>query len=127
MSSFFALACCVLFAGLSQPEYFLRFTRIDNQVNVYVNGQLVYESEVIDGNPDLDIRVGLTKHLKEGLNTVKIELYNGSDFNKVITDSHWEVRYELLEDGEGIDYMHQLSDKGDNGLSFEYEHKIYLK
>ncbi len=107
--------------------YFILFTKIDNQAKVYVNDSLVYESEVVDGNPDLNVKVTLDKYLKKGLNNLKIELYNGSAFNQVMTDTNWEIRYEIFNGKESVDYMHQTSANGKNGFAIDFQHDIYLK
>ena len=107
--------------------YFILFSKIDNQAKVYVNDSLVFESEIVDGSPDLDVKVKLDKYLKKGLNTLKIELYNGSAFNQIMTDTNWEIRYEIFKGKESIDYMHQASAKGKEGFVIDFEHDIYLQ
>lgn len=110
-----------------ESGYFILFSKIDNQAKVYVNDSLVYESEIIDGNPDLNIKVKLDKYLKKGLNKLKIEIYNGSAFNQVMTDTNWEIRYEVFKGKESLDYMHQTSDNGKKGLAVDFKHDIYLQ
>ena len=106
--------------------YQIRFYKIDNQVKVYLNEEMIYDSDVIDGNPELDILVDLEKHLKKGLNTLKVELYNGSLLNAYKSDTNWEIRYEILKGEESIDYMHQASAEGKKGFSIDFQHDIMV-
>ena len=92
-----------------------------------MNDSLVYESEIVDGSPDLDVKVKLDKYLKKGLNNLRIELYNGSAFNRVMTDTNWEIRYEIFNGKESVDYIHQTSAKGKEGFVIDFQHDIYLQ
>jgi len=116
-------------ALLAQPagNHSIIFYKIDNRVKVFVAEQLVYHGDRVDGNPDLNIEVSIEKYLKKGLNTLRVELYNGSEMNDFISDTNWEIRYEIFNNGESIDYLHQLSKKGTEGLVFEYKHDIFKK
>jgi len=116
-------------ASLAQQadNHSISFYKIDNRVKVYVAEKLAYDSNLIDGNPDLATEINIERHLKKGLNSIKVELYNGSDMNDFIADTSWEIRYEIFNNGESIDYMHQVSKKGTEGLVFEYKHDIFKK
>ncbi len=111
----------------STDSHSISFYKIDNRVKVFLAEELVYDSDLIDGNPELNIDVNIEKYLKKGLNSIKVELYNGSDMNDFIADTNWEIRYEIFNNGESIDYLHQLSKKGTEGLVFEYKHDIFKK
>lgn len=104
--------------------YYIKFTKIDNRVKVYVNDKMAYDSDLIDGMPDLDLRVSIDSLINKGYNKVKVELYNGSDMNSVLTDSRWEVRYEIFKDDLSLDYMYQISFNGKQGLVFQGDHEI---
>jgi len=106
---------------------YIRFYKIDNKINVYVNDSLIYESKTFDGNPDLKIDVDLEDHLVKGANLVKVELYNGYEDNDYKKDRFWEIRYEMFNNEESIDYMHQFSSNGAAGLAFDYSHQLYKK
>lgn len=109
------------------PKHSINFYKIDNRVKVYVGEKLAYDSGSIDGNPELNTEVVIEQYLEKGLNFIKIELYNGSEMNDFIADTNWEIRYEIFNNGESIDYLHQLSKKGTEGLVFEYKHDIFKK
>jgi hypothetical protein len=50
---------------LSAPsKHYFIFYKIDNKVKVYVNEKIIYESPLIDGNPDLEMRVNLEEYRK---------------------------------------------------------------
>lgn len=110
----------------SNETHQIRFYKIDNQVKVFINDKKVYESEVIDGNPELDIRVNIEEFLVKGYNLVKVELYNGSQLNAYKSDTNWEIRYEILKGEESIDYMHQASAEGKKGFSIDFQHDIVV-
>lgn len=104
-------------------KYALLFGTIDSSAKVYVN-----EVEI----PNLDLankknestQVGLDNYLKAGENTVKVELYNGT--NNLAFDKKWEIYYELYRGKEPIDFAHEKSANGEQGLVFEMTHKIAL-
>ena len=105
---------------------YIVFSKIDNQVKVYSDNKLVYESGVIDGNPKLNITVNLDKFLKKGKNTLKVELHNGSGEGFLEHDEHWEIYYEIFQNEKPIDYMFESSNNGKSGLVFTMEHEIIV-
>jgi len=111
----------------SADNHSISFYKIDNRVKVFLAEELLYDSDLVDGNPELHIEVNIEKYLKKGLNSIKVKLYNGSDMNDFIADTNWEIRYEIFNNGESIDYLHQLSKNGTEGLVFEYKHDIFKK
>lgn len=110
-----------------QKGHHITFYKIDNRVKVYVNDTVVYNSKVYDGNPDLKLDVDIEKHLKIGFNRLRVELYNGYEENDFKADRNWEIRYEIFNDEESVDYMHELSKDGAEGLAFTYNHEILKK
>ncbi|MEQ9374971.1 MAG: hypothetical protein RIG68_07340 [Imperialibacter sp.] len=128
----FIVFCLISQFAFSQPQqaakgHFIRFYKADNQVKVYLNDSLLFTSKVFDGNPDLNLDVNLAPHLAKGLNSIKVELYNGYENNDYKEDRFWEIRYEMFNNNQSIDYMHQFSSNGAAGLAFEYKHEIYKK
>ncbi len=81
------------------------FSKIDNRVYAFVNDELVFDSQFIDGNPELNLSLDLNPFLKKGTNVIKIQLENGSILNAFIVDTHWAIRYEIFENGESYDYV----------------------
>lgn len=121
------------FFGLAQPKeeapddsYAILFTKIDNKALVYVNGKLVYDSGPIDGNPELNEKFDLSKYLQAGDNEIKVQLYNGSELSEYRNDNFWEIRYEIFESGESIDFGYETSKSGSEGLVYEMVHSVYL-
>lgn len=110
----------------SKPEYFIIFSKIDNQVKVYVQDSLVFQSELVDGNPKMELKVNLNNYLKKGINDVRVELYNGSGEGFIESDTHWEIYYEIFKDDDPIDYMSEKSENGKEGLVFSMTHEIVV-
>ena len=89
---------------------------------------LIYQSKLIDGNPeDLNLKVDISEHLKQGLNKLKVELINGSGQGFFEKDSHWEIFYEIFKNEDPIDYMSEKSSNGTTGLVFSFTHEIYIE
>ena len=110
------------------PDYNITFSKIDNRVYAFVNDELVFDSQFIDGNPELNLSLDLNPFLKKGTNVIKIQLENGSILNAFIVDTHWTIRYEIFENDESYDYGYESSKNGQTGLIvYEKEHKIYLE
>ena len=109
-------------------NYEITFSKIDNRAYVFINDKLVFDSQFIDGNPELNLSFNLSPFLKKGDNLLKVQLENGSNLNAFINDTHWTIRYEIFEDGESYDYAYESSKNGKVGLIvYEKEHNIYLE
>ena len=78
---------CALFPTTKTPDYNITFSKIDNRVYTFVNDELVFDSQFIDGNPDLNLSLDLNPFLKKGTNVIKIQLENGSILNAFIVSS----------------------------------------
>ena len=119
---------CFLFPITQTPDYSIAFSKIDNRVYAFVNDELVFDSQFIDGNPELNLSLDLNPFLKKGTNVIKIQLENGSILNAFIVDNHWTIRYEIFENAESYDYGYESSKNGKAGLIvYEKEHNIYLE
>lgn len=105
-------------------KHYFVFYKIDNKVKVYVNEKLIYESGLIDANPDFKLRVDMEEHIEKGKNTIRLELYNGSTHSFAIEDTHWEISFELFENDDPIEYRHEKSDNGKVGLAYEWNYII---
>lgn len=119
---------CALFAITQTPDYNIIFSKIDNRVYAFVNDELIFDSQFIDGNPELNLSLDLNPFLKKGTNVIKIQLENGSILNAFIIDTHWTIRYEIFENDESYDYAYESSKNGQTSLIvYEKEHNIYLE
>lgn len=107
-----------------QPDYILEFSKVDNRINVYINDKLYYEGKEIDGNPELGLEVSLNAGLQKGNNTIKVDVFNGSSLTPYIEDKHWEIRYELMVDGESFEFVHEWGNDGVKGLAHSSEFYI---
>jgi hypothetical protein len=117
-----------LFPITQTPDFSIAFSKIDNRVYAFVNDELVFDSQFIDGNPELNLSLDLNPFLKKGTNVIKIQLENGSILNAFIVDTHWTIRYEIFENAESYDYGYESSKNGKTGLIvYEKEHNIYLE
>ena len=109
-------------------NYEITFSKIDNRAYVFINNELVFDSQFIDGNPELNLSLNLSPFLKKGDNLLKVQLENGSNLNAFVNDTHWTIRYEIFENGESYDYAYESSKNGGAGLIvYEKEHNIYLE
>ena len=125
--SIFWLIC--LLSPIKQTQnYYITFSKIDNRAYAFINDELIFDSQFIDGNPELNLSLDLSPFLKRGNNLLKVQLENGSKLNTFINDTHWTIRYEIFENGNSYDYAYESSKNGQAGLIvYEKEHNIYLK
>jgi hypothetical protein len=112
------------FRKLSSGKY-ISFYNIDNEAKVLVNDSIIFDSGIIDDNPQLNLNVELEPLLKEGKNFVRVELRN-SDCAECPT-TPWGIRYELIQDYEIVDYVEESSfDVRDTGgVKFEKTYEIF--
>ena len=109
-------------------DYEITFSKIDNRAYVFINDELIFDSQFIDGNPELNLSLNLSPFLKKGNNLLKVQLENGSNLNAFINDTYWTIRYEIFENGESYDYAYESSKNGKAGLIvYEKEHIISLE
>jgi|GEM_PF-1622206 len=102
--------------------------KIDNQLKIFVNDELEYNSGIIDGNPEMNRLVPLSEYLKPGKNIVRIELYNGSGEEGVgYFDEYWEIYYELFYNQVPIDYIHERGNDATNGMAYSKTHEIFVE
>ena len=105
-------------------KHMLVFTKIDNNVKVLVNDSLVFSSGLIPDSPELDLRVDLTPFVKDGTEKLKIELYNGQEPYADQLDPFWELRYDLILNGEISDFDHVLEKNNALGLVYQSEYLV---
>jgi hypothetical protein len=104
-------------------DYFY-FEKIDNIAIIYVEGEEVYRTEQVKGNPDLELTISLENFLNEGTQEILIQLENGHSYNPNIKDKHWEIRYELYLDDQPVDYIWEYADDSRTGIVFEKKYKL---
>lgn len=111
-----------------KKSYEITFSKIDNRAYVFIDDELIFDSQFIDGNPELNLSLNLSPFLKKGDNLLKVQLENGSNLNAFINDTYWTIRYEIFENGESYDYAYESSKNGKAGLIvYEKEHIISLE
>lgn len=104
--------------------YFLAISKVDNAVKVFVNDSLIFDSGTIHESPEVDFELNLTPLIVDGSETVKIELWNGVEPYHEQADPLWELRYDLIKDGEIIDFIHEFGD--DNAIGLVYENSYII-
>lgn len=107
-----------------QSENFLLFEKIDNVALILIDGQEVYRTEQVKGNPDMNLKISLENFLVNESKELVVQLENGHSYNPNIKDKHWEIRYELFFDGEPIDYIWEQADDSKTGIVFEKKYKL---
>ncbi|WP_144017317.1 hypothetical protein [Ekhidna lutea] len=105
--------------------YVLAISEIDNSVSVYMEDSLIFTSGTIHSSPEVDYKIDLTPFVKDGTEELKIELYNGVEPYEPQADPYWEVRYDLIIDGEIVDFVHEFGD--DNGIGLVYENTYIIE
>lgn len=100
------------------------FSLIDNQVKIFVDDSLIFDSEFIH-NDDvfIDVTVDIGKHCPNGNETLKINAFNGKE-PFIDFDQYWGIRYELVLGGEVVDFVFEHNDDGQLGQVFEKEYSL---
>lgn len=111
-------------SNVSANGYILSISEVDNSVNVYVEDSLIFASGTIHSSPEVDFKIDLSPFVKDGSEKLKIELYNGVEPYEPQVDPLWELRYDLIVNGEIVDFVHEFGD--DNGIGKVYENTYIL-
>ena len=77
ISSFWLI--CALFPITKTPDYNIIFSKIDNRVYAFVNDELVFDSQFINGNPELNLSLDAFVFIDDSKNEID-EILN--DMNK---------------------------------------------
>jgi DNA-binding XRE family transcriptional regulator len=102
-----------------ESENYFYFEKIDNVAIIYVDGEEVYRTEQVKGNPELQLNISLENFVNEDTKEIYIQLENGHSYNPNIEDKHWEIRYELFLDGQPVDYIWEHADDYRTGIVFD--------
>jgi len=114
----------LIYVGVSSNNIFAQndtvknaiiFNVIDNQAQVFVNDELIFDSGVM-AKFDLQLEVDLNKYLIKAKNVVKIVLNNA--LCEDCMSNPWSVSYEIYENGELADYIYESGENG-KGLGGE--------
>lgn len=109
----------------TSEQYWISFYKIDNQVKVYVDDDLIFDSFDLKKENLENIVLNLDEDLDSGRHKIRIDLYNDSPYDGFMGfDKHWEVYYEFFRYEVPIDYIHEKGDDGKKGLVFSQTHEI---
>ena len=112
----------ILMRTQSEPVYYFLFEKVDNSVEIYFGDSLVYNTGVIESNPDTDLSFRFTRSDLRN-RRITLKLINGTDPNDPYQeDEHWEIRYELFMNDEPIDYQWESGDDYQVGTVFTIEY-----
>ncbi|MEQ8580712.1 MAG: hypothetical protein RIC30_05910 [Marinoscillum sp.] len=108
--------------------HWIKFYKIDNQVKVFINGELAFDSGKGLEKKDEDVSFGFTEQLRTGKNKIRIELYNEPPYEGFMGfDKNWEIFYELFREDIPVNYIHEKDDNGQKGMVWSIEHEILVE
>lgn len=111
----------------SDNNYIISFIKIDNRVEIIVNDSIVFNSGVINHNPNVKEFVGfdLSPVLTPEKDEVIVRLFNGYEpYHEGMEDVHWEIEYEMMKGDKVYDIMWNEAD--DNRIGQVFEEVYYL-
>lgn len=110
--------------SVASSDYLLAINKIDNNVFVYVNDSLIYTSGTIHKSPEVDFQVDFSQFITDGSEVLKIVLFNGVEPYNDQVDARWEIGYDLILNGEIVDFVHEYDDDNTIGQAFEISYVI---
>lgn len=110
---------------ISANGFVLAITEVDNSVRVFIDDSLVFSSGTIHSSPEVDFKIELNPFIKDGTEELKVEVYNGVEPYEPQHDPLWEIRYDLIYNGEIVDFIHEFGD--DNKIGLVYENVYILE
>ncbi|MEP1035444.1 hypothetical protein [Ekhidna sp.] len=109
---------------VSSSDYLLAINKIDNNVFVYVDDSLIYTSGTIHKSPEVDFQVDFSQFITDGSETLKVVLFNGLEPYNEQVDARWEISYDLILNGEIVDFVHEYDDDNTIGHAYEMSYVI---
>ncbi|MEQ9466211.1 MAG: hypothetical protein RLN88_02310 [Ekhidna sp.] len=100
-------------------------SRIENIAHVYVDDSLIYKSEYhISTKDGVNEQIDISSYVENGAKKVTVALYNGNEPYENQTDTYWEIMYDLILDGEVVDFVHETRNETKLGRVYEAEYVI---
>lgn len=100
-------------------------SRIENRAHVYVDDSLIYKSDYhISTKDGVNEQIDIRSYVENGAKKLTVALYNGNEPYKNQTDTYWEIMYDLILDGEVVDFVHEKRNETKLGRVFEAEYVI---
>ena len=100
-------------------------SRIENIAHVYVDDSLIYKSEYhLSTRDGVNEQVDLSPFIENGAKTVTVALYNGNEPYTNQSDTYWEIMYDLILDGEVVDFVHETRNETSLGRVYETKYVI---
>lgn len=123
MLTFIFVLASFSFSNAQPKKNSILFHAIDNWVEVYVEGKMVFkqasDAGQLDGDVDFDLNPFI-KDLRDPI--VEIKLINAT-CSTCDTSNGWVIEFEVFQDGESVDYIIEEGDSmgGDVVWSIAYE------
>lgn len=105
-------------AQVKEPINGLIIFKIDNQAIVRINNDLIYDSGIVEGDPEMNVVIDFDKHQISDNDSLTVECYNSRCFDCEINP--WGVMFEVYKNGEQVDYYHEKSN-GTSGGGLVYK------
>lgn len=109
---------------VADKGYILAISEVDNAVKVFMNDSLIFSSGTIHSSPEVDYQIDLTPMIKDGSEVLRVELWNGVEPYEPQIDPIWEIRYDLVINGEIVDFIHEYDDDNTIGKAYENSYVI---
>ncbi|MEO1256049.1 MAG: hypothetical protein AAFY41_14360 [Bacteroidota bacterium] len=100
------------------------FNKINNKVKVYVDDSLIYESETYLAKYEVQNSVDISPYIINGSEVLKIELYNGTEPYEELDDPKWEIMFDVILDGEVVDFVSESIRENKVGKVYEMTYKV---
>lgn len=93
----------------AEKGYSIVFYNLDNYAKIYIDDELVINTQELTTKTDTEVLVDLSEHINKNSKIIKVEGYN-DDCNSC-SFNPFEVIYEIFKDGEGIEYVSEDSNR----------------
>ncbi|MEQ9007019.1 MAG: hypothetical protein RLP12_03980, partial [Ekhidna sp.] len=105
-----------------KSDFYVKFTKVDNRAHVYIDDSLIYKSDyTLGGANEVAYEVDISSYINNS-EKLKVVLYNGVEPYDEQVDTYWEIMYDLILDGEVVDFIHEQEQENIVGVAFESEY-----
>lgn len=110
-----------------KKEYWINIKHVDNRMVIFFNGETIWDSGIVQGDPEMDVYINFTEQLLQNISKASELIFEGFNDTYGSTDSPeslnpWHFEYRVFcravdESGNIIEEVNMLTPYNEKHLS----------